>query len=99
MIKVTETTTGANWVRIGNIQICWGLVKAAAGKDAAVMTYPVPFSEQPTVTAAHAWNNVGIGKVTIGSNSNTSTDIRIYDYENDITLERSAFVIAIGRWK
>lgn len=92
-------SVGNNWIRIGNMQICWGNVSASAGKQDAKFTYQQKFIENPTIFSSHRWTHMDKGTVTIGAIGFDYADILIYEAEYDFSRERMASVLAIGRWK
>ena len=47
----TQPSTGDNYVRIDNIQICWG-DGSVVNSSVTILTFPMSFIQSPYVTAA-----------------------------------------------
>lgn len=99
MYKVTKATTGYNWVRIGNVQICWGRVDIEIGIEGKRSYYPMSFADKPYVACTAEYRNDVSTTCTIGDISADFVDLYLFDRSMGITQVRSAHWLAIGRWR
>jgi hypothetical protein len=95
--------SGANYVRLGLMQLCWGegSFGAVSGEYRIPVSFPVPFAGNPAVTAS--LDDPGYGKATceggLGAwQVNPSGFILLYKYNQSRTQTIYYSWIAVGRW-
>jgi len=88
-----------DYIRIGNLQICWGVVVSSSWPKS--VTFPVPFISVPTVTTSCPRSSyyTTIGSSDVGP---TTTGFNFYVVANDgitCTASTHGHWIAIGQWQ
>ena len=100
LLENNDIEFGEGYIKFSNgILICFGRVEAKAGEVEGMYTYAKTFISIPVTVAVHNWSNISRGQVTVGGRSRTQVNVEIYDNDNDISRDRHADLISIGRWK
>lgn len=94
--------SGTDYIRYDSgLQICWGNVTGSGTSAGAEVTFPVPFSSVPIVTATanSLTSSANHVSVQVGSVTKTSCSVSISVNATWTSASVAARYIAIGYWK
>lgn len=90
---LTQSEAGIRYVRLGNsMQICWGIISDVTAYSTHVITFPKPFSVNPTVVVTP----INSPADSVGVNNVNTTKFELI---TGSVIGRYAWYIGIGYWK
>ena len=101
-LNATELTgpwdnSSSDYIRLGDIQICWGETGLISSSGYEEVTYPQPFSEIPMVQVSSTYRGIyNVSTGWAGTDYRTASSTRIYA---ETGSSNRACWIAIGKWR
>lgn len=98
--KIEGGTAGEGYIRIGDLQICWGTdtisTDESGSGSSGAGTWTMPFSESPKVTATEIGGYAG--RISVDRMDTTGYGYFIIK-ESAPNSNRIVMFIAIGKWE